>query len=370
MDLNRTLLGDSTRCVHGAQAHVSPRPGDPIAPPLVFAAPYHLGTEHYYGADSNLTLTALEGALGDLDGGHCVSFGSGMAAIAALLRTVLRSGDVLVLPSDGYYWVRRYAQGELADFGVTVRLLPTAAALTQGDVAEARLVLLETPSNPGLEVCDIAALAELVHAAGGLLAVDNTTATPLGQRPLELGADITVCSDTKAVAGHSDVLLGHVSTLDAELASRVRAARRGGSSVPGPMEAWLALRGLSTLDLRLTRQRENAAAVVAALRDHPGVTGLRWPGDPRDPAHPVAGRQMRRFSGVLRFVLADEAAVQRFLGRCALVASATSFGGVHSTADRRAQWGDAVPAGFVRLSCGIEDSEDLVADLLAALGTG
>src|SRR5262249_4538687 len=154
-----------------------------------------------------------------------------------------------------------------------------------------------------LEVCDIAAIAELARAAGALVAVDNTTATPLGQRPLELGADLSIASDTKALSGHSDVVLGHVSARDAELAARLRTARRQGGLAIGPFEAWLAHRGLGTLDLRLARQAANAAALVAALRGHPLVSGLRWPGDPDDPGYPVASRQMRRFGGVFRFEL-------------------------------------------------------------------
>ncbi|NUT99089.1 MAG: cystathionine gamma-lyase, partial [Saccharothrix sp.] len=191
--------------------------------------------------------------------------------------------------------------------------------------------------------------------------------TPLGQRPLELGADIVVSSDTKAVAGHSDVLLGHVTTADAELAEKVRAARTTGGAIPGPFEAWLAHRGLGTLDLRLARQAENAAALYAVLKDHPAVHGLRWPGAVEDPAHEVAAKQMRRFGGVLTFELASAEAVAEFFKWSELVAESTSFGGLHTTLDRRAQWGDPVPEGLVRMSAGCEDTADLVADVLKAL---
>jgi cystathionine gamma-lyase len=163
------------------------------------------------------------------------------------------------------------------------------------------------------------------------------------------------------------VILGHLSCADPELAGRLAAARNRGGAVPGPVEAWLAHRGLGTLDLRLARQAANAMAVATALRGHPGVRGLRWPGLPDDPAYPLASRQMRRFGGVLGFELASAAAVREFLSAAELVGSATSFGGLRSTADRRARWGDAVPAGFVRLSCGCEDPADLVADVLRAL---
>jgi cystathionine gamma-lyase len=202
-----------------------------------------------------------------------------------------------------------------------------------------------------------------------LLAVDNTTATPLGPRPLDLGADLVVASDTKALSGHGDVVLGHVSTSDPELAERLRAARTRGGAVPGPMEAWLALRGLGTLDLRLARQASNAAALVEVLVGHPAVADVRWPGRPGDPAHELAARQMRRWNGVLRFTLESEEAVGRFLGGSRLVGSATSFGGLRSTADRRARWGDAVPPGLVRLSAGCEDEDDLLVDVLKALAS-
>jgi cystathionine gamma-lyase len=231
------------------------------------------------------------------------------------------------------------------------------------------LVLVETPSNPGLDVCDITALATAAHDAGALLAVDNTTATPIGQRPLELGADIVVCSDSKALSGHSDVLLGHVTCRSADVAARIRHARTLRGGIPGPFETWLAHRGLATLDLRLARQAQNAAALYSALRGHPRVTGLRWPGAAEDPSHVIASKQMRRFNGVFTFTLSSQDAVERFLAVSKLVTAATSFGGVHSSADRRAQWGDPVPDGFLRFSAGCEDTEDLVADVLSALET-
>jgi cystathionine gamma-lyase len=201
-----------------------------------------------------------------------------------------------------------------------------------------------------------------------VLAVDNTTATPLGQRPLELGADLTIGSDTKALSGHSDLLLGHVSTADDELHARLKAWRDSTGATPGPFEAWLGHRSMSTLDLRLARQAQNAAAVAEVLAGHPAVTGVRWPWLPGDPSAELAGRQMLRPNGVVSAELADEDAVSRLLAASRLWLAATSFGGVHSTVDRRAQWGgDAVPGGFVRFSCGIEDTADLVADLTAAL---
>ncbi|MBP2323664.1 cystathionine gamma-lyase [Kibdelosporangium banguiense] len=352
-----TALGDGTRCVHGGMA--DPVPGTPLLASPVFATAYHLGHPSYgYGRADNPTWRALESAIGDLDGGECVVFSSGMAAISAVLE--LCTGK-LVLPSDGYYLTRTLAQS----FDAVA--VPTAGPWPS--FAGAGLVLLETPSNPGLDVCDITALASAAHAEGALLAVDNTTATPLGQRPLELGADIVVSSDTKALSGHSDILLGHVTCASADLAARIRQHRTVHGSIPGPFETWLAHRGLGTLDLRLARQATNAAALYSALQDHPLVSGLRWPGAPADPAYPVASRQMRRFGGVLTFTLPSIEVVDRFLAASKLVTAATSFGGLHTTADRRAQWGDPVPPGLVRLSAGCEDTDDLLTDIQAALNT-
>ncbi|SDC63204.1 cystathionine gamma-lyase [Actinokineospora iranica] len=359
-------FGDGTRCVHAGAPPSTP--GTPVPPQPVLAAQFHLSDSgDFYGRATNPTWRALESALGDLDGGECVVYSSGMAAISALLRTVLGPGDKVVLPSDGYYLARSYVREHLTALNLDVHEVPTVAKWTPETVANARLVLLETPSNPGLDVCDIAAITTLAHEAGALVAVDNTTATPLGQRPLALGADVTLASDTKALSGHSDVVLGHITTTNPTLAAQLRAERTASGAVPGPFETWLAHRGLGTLDLRLARQAENANALHKALSDHPRVRNLRWPGSPTDPAYPTATKQMRRFGGVLAFELESAAAVDSFLDAARLVASATSFGGLHSSADRRARWGDPVPAGLLRFSCGCEDPQDLTADVLKAL---
>ncbi|ALG13111.1 cystathionine gamma-lyase [Kibdelosporangium phytohabitans] len=338
-----------------------PQPGTPLQASPVFATGFHAGHPSYgYGRADNPTYRALESAIGALDGGECVVFASGMAAISAVLG--LAAGKI-VLPSDGYYLTRTLA----ADLPVTVAEVPTAGPWPSFDGVD--LVLLETPSNPGLDVCDITALVSAAHAAGALVAVDNTTATPIGQRPLELGADIVVSSDSKALAGHSDVLLGHVTCRSADVAGRIRHARTVRGGIPGPFETWLAHRGLGTLDLRLARQARNAAALYAALSGHPLVSDLRWPGAEQDSSYVVASKQMRRFNGVFTFTLRSQDAVERVLAASELVTAATSFGGLHSTADRRAQWGDPVPPGFVRFSAGCEDTDDLVADVLRALST-
>jgi cystathionine gamma-lyase len=369
-----TTYGDSTRCV---RAGVGPAvPGEPFLPGPVLAAPYHLSAEegsepHTYARASNPGWDGLEAALAELEGNgaprvRAAVTGSGLAAITVLLRAVLRAGDVFVLPSDGYYQVRAYAAERLASWGVVVREVPTPQMAHGLDGA--RLVLAETPSNPGLDVVDLRTVAAAAHAAGALLAVDNTTATPLGQLPLALGADVVVASGTKALSGHSDLLMGYVATADAELDAAVRRERELSGSVLGPFETWLAHRSLGSATLRFERQCATAAALVGALDGHPRVRGLRWPGLETDPAHAVAAAQMRRFGGVLRFELESAAAVHAFVEASALVSAATSFGGLHTTADRRARWGDAVSPGFVRLSCGIEDTDDVVRDVLAALG--
>jgi cystathionine gamma-lyase len=320
-----------------------------------------------YGRDGNPTWRGYERALGELEGGTAVVVSSGMAAVAAVLLTQTGPGDVVVLPADGYFGTRTFARSYLERRGVTVRLAPTIGPYDEA-VDGARLVLLETPSNPGLDVCDVRAVSALAHRAGALVTVDNTTATPLGQRVLDLGADLVVCSDTKAMTGHSDLLLGHLATRDPELAGTLLEWRTLSGAVPGPFETWLAHRSLGTLDLRLARHEANARALAEALRGRPEVTGLRWPGLPGDPAHPVAVRQMRRFNGVLSCVLPSAAVVERLIAESALLTAATSFGGLHTTVDRRAQWGgDAVAPGFVRISVGCEDAADLVADVLDAL---
>lgn len=354
-------VGDGTRCVHGG--HAAAVGGAPTHPGPVLSSTFHLGPDpagDFYGRAGNPTWRQLEAAIGLLDGGECVVFPSGMAAIAAVLRVTAGKGAV-VLPSDGYYLARTLAQ-ELPN---EVRMIATVGSW--GGFDGASIVLLETPSNPGLDVADIAAAADAAHAAGALLAVDNTTATPLGQRPLELGADLTIASDTKALAGHGDVVLGHVSGRDPALVAEIRTARTRGGAIPGPMEAWLAHRGLATLDLRLARQAANARAVAELALSHPAASDVRWPGLPSDPAHEIGARQMRRWNGVLRFTLASEAAVERFLAASGLVESATSFGGLRSSADRRARWGDDVAPGLLRFSAGCEDTADLVADVSRAL---
>jgi cystathionine gamma-lyase len=368
--------GDGTRSVRAGEEPAVP--GAPLRPSPVFAAPFHLGDRppradgaDAYARTEHPTLRAFEAAVGELDGGRCLSFATGMAAITAALMACAGAGDRVVIPADGYYTTRLLGREELDRLGLRVEYVPTLEIedlAARGGLRGARLVLLETPSNPQLDVCDVVAVAEAARDAGALLAVDNTTATPLGQRPLALGADLTIGADTKALTGHSDLLLGHVSTTDDAVYARLKSWRDHTGATPGPFEAWLGHRSMATLDLRLTRQAENARAVAELLAAHPEVTGVRWPWRPQDPSFALASRQMARPVGVVSAVLPDEAAVARLVAASRLWAAATSFGGLHSTLDRRAQWGgDAVPPGFVRLSCGIEDTADVVTDLATAL---
>ena len=347
--------------------------GQPFLPGPTFAAPYHVAGDpssspYTYGRFHNPTWTLFEQALSELEGGPSLIFSSGMAAMAAVFGAVLRPGDIVVMPSDSYYTGRIIANGYLTQMGVQVRLAPTAHNAQREQLAGAKLLWLESPTNPGLDVCDIAALCEAAHAVGALVAVDNTTPTPLGQQPLALGADFSVASDTKALTGHSDLILGHVAARDSNWADQIRTWRNQMGSIPGPMEVWLAHRSLATLHLRLDRQCQNALHVAQFLATRAEVSGLRYPGLPSDPAFAIASKQMRYCGPVLSFVLPSRIHAEKFFAATQLVAEATSFGGLHTTAERRARWGsDNVSAGFIRFSAGCEDANDLIEDLTQAL---
>ncbi|WP_418082262.1 cystathionine gamma-lyase [Streptomyces qaidamensis] len=366
--------GDGTRAVRAGLPE--PVKYEPTLPGPVFAAHFHLPGDptgpYTYGRDENPTWTLLERAVGELEApgrgdAETLVFASGMAAISAVLFSQLRTGDVCVLPDDGYQALP-LVRAQLEAYGIEVRTAPTGGDAQLDVLDGARLLWIETPSNPGLDVCDIRRLAEAAHARGSLVAVDNTLATPLGQRPLELGADFAVASGTKQLTGHGDVLLGYVVGRDAEAMAAVRRWRKIVGAIPGPMEAWLAHRSIATLQMRVDRQSATALAIAEALHERPEVAGLRYPGLPDDPSHEIAARQMRRFGCVVSFTLPTRARADRFLDALRLVDDATSFGGVRSTAERRGRWGgDAVPEGFIRLSVGAEDPEDLVADVLRAL---
>ncbi|HJU86413.1 MAG TPA: cystathionine gamma-lyase [Gemmatimonadota bacterium] len=322
-----------------------------------------------YGRFQNPTWTAWEEALGALEGGHAVAYASGMAAVAAVFGVCLRPGDVAVLPADSYYTTRMLASDWLESMGVSVRLAPTRDEAQAGALEGARLLWLETPTNPQLDVCDIPALVAAAREAGALVAVDNTTATAWLQQPLALGVDYVVASDTKALTGHGDLVLGHVAVTDPERAAALRRWRTQHGAVPGPMEVWLAHRSLATLPLRVERQCASALSLARFLVSREGVAGVRYPGLPEHPGHAVAKRQMQAFGSVVAFDLESRERAERFLRNLGLVREATSFGGVHSTAERRARWGgDAIGEGFIRFSVGCEAVDDLRADVDGALG--
>jgi cystathionine gamma-lyase len=342
--------GPSTRAVHAGLPE--PAQGEPFLPGPVLAAPFHLrgdphSTPYGYGRDANPTWTTLERAIGELDGGTTVVFSSGMAAVAAVVLPRLRPGDVLVACGDGYPGIRQLAENDLRPKGIEVRLVPTDTDAIVAAAGGATLVWVENPSNPRLDTCDLDAVRA---ATSGLLAVDNTVATPLAFQPLDHGADFAMTSGTKALTGHSDILLGAVSVRDPALVQELVDWRIRTGSILGPFEAWLAHRSLATLGIRLERQQTNARALVETLEGR--VTHLRWPG----------------IGPVISFAVPTAEDAQDFLDACELVSEATSFGGIHSTAERRVRWGtDDVPEGFIRFSCGIEDTDDLVADVLQAL---
>jgi cystathionine gamma-lyase len=321
-----------------------------------------------YGRFQNPTWTAWEEALGALEGGEVVAYASGMAAVTALFGVCLKPGDLVVLPSDCYYTTRVLASNWLASIGVQTRLAPTRDNAQAGALDGARLLWIETPTNPQLEVCDIRELVAVARTKGVLVAVDNTTATAYLQQPLALGADFVVASDTKALTGHSDLVLGHVAAANPEQAAALRTWRTQHGAIPGPMEVWLAHRSLATLPLRLTRQCASAERLAAYLATHRVASAAYYPGLANHPGHQIARRQMQAFGSIVSFDLGARDRAERFLRALTLVREATSFGGVHSTAERRARWsGDAISEGFIRFSVGCEAVDDILADVEQAL---
>lgn len=363
-------MQDATRVVRGTLRTAAA--GEPLHSGPVFASPFHLsgnpaGAGYTYGRAANPTWTELENALAALEG-DCAGvrvFASGLAAVAAVFGVVLRPGDTVVIPGGGYFGVRQLLTECFEPMGVTVRALEDFNAF---DFKGAKLVWLESPGNPRLEITDLRAAIAAAHQAGAQVAVDNTTASPLGQKPLALGADFSVCSDSKMICGHSDLILGHVACREEAALLTIDKRRNLTGAIPGPMEAWLALRSLATASLRLERSSANAQAIAEFLATRPEVGEVLYPGLPAHPEHAVARAQMLHFGPVLGFDLGSQAAAERFLARAELVTEATSFGGVTTSAERRARWGhDGVAPGFVRLSAGCEAIEDLLADLKQAL---
>ncbi|HEY6932550.1 MAG TPA: PLP-dependent aspartate aminotransferase family protein [Marmoricola sp.] len=342
----------ATRAVHeGRPPHTR---DEPLNVPITMASTYVAGGEREYGRYTNPTWTAFEDALGSLEGGRCLSFASGLAAVATVLDLV-GQGQTVVAPRHAY----NGSVMQLADLEARGRLTARLEDITDTDAmvaacADAALVWLESPTNPALEVADIAAITKAAHEAGAHVVVDNTFATPLLQQPLDLDVDLVVHSATKFIAGHSDVLMGAVVTRDEELHRVLKGRRDLIGAIPGAFEAWLALRGLRTLPLRIERAQDNARELVRRLAGAPHVAEVRYPG----------------FGAIVGLVLDSGLAADLFQHKTELWVYATSLGGVESTLERRRRWKSepaTIPEGLVRLSVGIEDVEDLWADLEQAL---
>jgi cystathionine gamma-synthase len=348
----------------------------PLNPPVVFASTY-VGAHDTrtakigYGRYGNPTWHALEEAIGALEGGRALTFASGMAAAHAVLELV-QPGGVIVIPHNCYLGVAEAVDRRVARYGGQVRrvnIAETSEVLAAAEDAD--VVWIESPANPTIDVADLPTLGRNIPDKV-LFVVDNTFATPLLQRPLESGADIVLHSATKLISGHSDVLLGALVTSSdqPEHFEALDAMRRSFGAAPGPMEAYLALRGLRTLPLRLARAQASAQTLAERLVTYPGVLRVRFPGLPEDPCHETARRTMSGFGSLISIDLADAKTADAFVDACALWGFATSLGGVESTLERRRRWGGellSVPEGLVRLSVGIEHVEDLWADLAQAL---
>ena len=353
--------------------------GGPLNAPVVLASNFHAGTTAAPGAgedsraysrtDATPTWEALETAVGQVEGGHAVAFSSGMAAIAAVLDLV-QAGGRIVAPADCYFGVGELlADARQQGRWAVDRVDLTDTASVQAAVAGADLLWLETPSNPLLEVADLPALCAAGRRAGAIVGVDNTFATPLLQQPLALGADVVVHSATKFIGGHSDLLSGITIAREQALAGRLRHRRGLSGATPGALEAFLALRGLRTLALRLDRGQHNAAELARRLDQHPAVRRVRYPGLPADPGHQTAAAQMTGFGAVLAFEVADAPTADRLCDALHVIVHATSLGGIESTIERRSKLPgqEHVPPGLLRLSVGCEHIDDLWNDLSTAL---
>jgi cystathionine gamma-synthase len=332
-----------------------------------------------YSRSANPTRTALEEALAAIEGGtRGLAFASGLAAEDALLRAVCRPGDHVILPGDAYGGTFRLVARVLAPWGLDYTPVPLGDldAVRAAVRPNTTLIWCETPTNPLLGIADIAALAEISRAASARLVVDNTFASPYLQQPLALGADVVVHSTTKYLGGHSDVVGGALVTSDVAMGQDLAFHQNAMGAVPGPFDAWLVLRGIKTLGVRMDRHCQNAERVVAFLLDHPAVDRVFYPGLLQHAGHDIAARQMRDFGGMVSFTLrgGEEAALKV----CELVQLFTlgeSLGGVESLIEHPGRMTHAsvagsaleVPASLVRLSVGIENAEDLLADLAQAL---
>jgi cystathionine gamma-synthase len=382
IDLDDT--GFATRCVHGFGGPDAATGA--VVPPISLATTFAqdgvggLRAGFEYSRSGNPTRAALEAHLGVLEGGaHGFAFASGLAAEDALLR-LLAPGDHVLLPDDAYGGTIRLAARVVALSGIEVDTvdLTDLDAVAAAWTPATRMVWVETPTNPLLRVVDVAAVADLAHRRrpDAVVVVDNTFATPALQQPLALGADVAVHSATKYLGGHSDVVGGAAVVGDDALAERIGFLQNAAGAVPSPFDCYLVIRGLRTLDLRMRRHCESAAVVAGVLADHPAVTEVRYPGLEAHPGHAVAAGQMRGFGGMVSFrVAGGEAAALEVCRRTRLFTLAESLGAVESLIEHPGRMTHAsvagtpneVPADLVRLSVGIEDVADLVADLTQAL---
>ncbi|GAA3999485.1 cystathionine gamma-synthase [Allokutzneria multivorans] len=376
--------GFATRAIHAGQ-EPDPHTGSVIVP-IHATSTYAqdgvggLRQGYEYSRTGNPTRTALETCLAALESGkHGRAFASGMSASDVALRSICRPGDHIVIPNDAYGGTFRLIDKVLSQWGIEHTPVPLADvdAVRAAIRPTTKLVWVETPTNPLLNIADIAALAQVAHGADAKLVVDNTFASPYLQNPLELGADVVLHSTTKYVGGHSDVVGGALVTNSDELAEQFAFLQNGGGAVPGPFDAWLTLRGVKTLALRMEKHSDNAERVVDMLTRHAKVTKVFYPGLPEHPGHEVAAKQMRRFGGMISFTVAGgEQEAMDICSRTRLFTLAESLGGVESLIEHPGRMTHAstagsllqVPADLVRVSVGIEDGDDLVEDLRAALG--
>jgi len=383
--VNDETLGFETLAIHAGQ---DPDPvTGAVVTPIYQTSTYKQdgvgGTRggYEYSRTANPTRTALETCLAALENGAAaLAFASGMAAEDCLIRTLARPGDRVLIPGDAYGGTFRLFDKVLVNWGVEYRSVTQTdlgAVARAAEQLRPKLIWAETPTNPLLSIVDIRALAEIAHEAGALLVVDNTFASPYLQRPLDLGADIVVHSTTKYMGGHSDVVGGAVIVKDEELSADLHFLQNSTGAVAGPFDAWLTLRGLKTLGVRMDRHCANAARVAAMLADHPAVETVFYPGLAGHPGHETAKSQMRDFGGMVSFrVRGGESAAVDVCGRTRLFSLGESLGGVESLIEHPARMTHAsvaesplaVPADLVRLSVGIEDPSDLIADLAQALG--
>jgi cystathionine gamma-synthase len=333
-----------------------------------------------YSRSANPTRTALEQCLAALEGGSAaLAFSSGLAAEDGLLRTACSPGDHVLIPDDAYGGTYRLFARVLAGWGLSHTVVPMsdiAAVREQLAARPVKLIWTETPTNPLLNIADIRALAQAAREAGAMLVVDNTFASPYLQQPLALGADAVVHSTTKYLGGHSDVVGGAVVVADPDLAERIAFVQNSTGGVPGPFDAWLTLRGIKTLAVRMDRHCRNAMRVAQMLAEHPAVAEVFYPGLATHPGHKTAQEQMRAFGGMVSFrLLAGEEAAVQACGRTRLFTLGESLGGVESLIEHPARMTHAsvngspleVPGDLIRLSVGIEDCDDLLDDLRQAL---